>query len=63
MHLKGFSIQTHPYVAAYLKQGFLRSIRMRWFYKYKQFIKIEPRTSYHLTDYRFVNKYGEEIVL
>ncbi len=63
LHLKGFSIQTHPYIAAYLKQGFLQSIRMRWFYKYKQFIKVEPRTSYHLTDYRFVNSAGEEIVL
>ncbi|MFN4082069.1 MAG: ribonuclease E/G [Bacteroidia bacterium] len=63
LNLKGITIQVHPYIAAYLKQGFLRSIRMKWLFKYKQFIKIVPRTSFHLVDYRFINKLGEEVVL
>jgi len=63
LHLKGITLQVHPYIAAYLKRGFIKSIRFKWLYKYKQFIKVIPRSAYHLVDYKFLNNLGEEIII
>lgn len=61
LHLKNITIEAHPYIASYLKFGFFKSIRLKWLFKYKQFVRVEPRTSFHLVEYKFLNKEGEEI--
>jgi ribonuclease G len=53
----------HPYLAAYLKYGLLKSKQMKWFWKYKQWIPIYPNEEYHLTEYHFMDHKGEEILL
>jgi ribonuclease G len=58
---KKLSIHAHPYIAAYLTKGF-PSLRFKWFLKYKQWIKIQPITAYHMLEYRFF-KDDEEIKL
>lgn len=58
----GLTIMVHPIVHAYLTKGF-PSKRLKWRWKYKQKIKIEPNTSYHLTEYHFFDNNEEEIKL
>ena len=58
---KPLTLQVHPYLDAYFKQGFMKSLQWKWFYKYKRWITIEPISTYHLMEYHFLNKQGEEI--
>jgi len=57
---KSLSIGVHPYINAYLTKGLL-SIQRKWFFNYNKWIKIKSMPSYHLLDYRFFNKGGDEI--
>lgn len=50
----------HPYVYAFLTKG-LFSMRLKWFFKYKKWIKIYPMSSYHFLEYHFFDKNDEEI--
>lgn len=63
LHLKGFSLEVHPYLASHLKDGGFKSPRFNWFWKYKQWIKISPNSRLHLVDFKFMNAKGEEVVL
>ena len=59
---KSLTLQVHPYLEAYFKQGsFFRSLQWKWFFKYKRWITVEPISTYHLMEYHFLNKQGEEI--
>ena len=53
-------LKMHPYLAAYLTKG-LFSIRWKWSRELGKKIKIEAVASYHLMEYHFFNKEGEEI--
>jgi ribonuclease G len=53
-------IAVHPYVYAYLTHG-LKSIQVKWFIKYKKWIRIVPVSSYHLLEYHFFNRNKDEI--
>ncbi|MEI6747533.1 MAG: Rne/Rng family ribonuclease [Bacteroidales bacterium] len=55
-------IAVHPYVFAYLTHG-LKSIQVKWFFKYRKWIRIVPVSSYHLLEYHFFNKNKDEIKL
>jgi ribonuclease G len=63
LHLKGFSLEVHPFLAAFLKDGWLKSPRFKWFMAYKQWIKVSPNPRLHLIDYKFINVKGEDVVL
>ncbi len=56
-HLK---IRVHPYLYAYFTKG-LNSIRLKWYFKFKKWVKLEPMTAYHLLEYRFFNQNDDEI--
>lgn len=56
------TIIVHPYVYAYLTKG-LRSVRLRWMWKYKTRLTIKPSESYGLLSYKFFNAAGDEIEL
>ena len=56
------SIALHPYVYAYFKEG-LYSIRVKWFFKYYKWIKLVSDSSLGITEFKFLNKLGEEIQL
>ncbi len=49
------SLSVHPFIASYLKQGY-PSIQVRWFLKYKKWIKILPSDAYQYLEYRFENQ-------
>ena len=57
------SLSIHPYLAAYLTKGWFNSIQMRWWIKYKKWIKINPVSSYQILEYRFLNGNDDEIKL
>jgi ribonuclease G len=59
---KGITLCVHPYVAAYIKRGFV-SQQMKWFFKYNQWIKVKEVASYHLTEFHFLSAKEEEIKL
>ncbi len=57
---KSLTLRVHPFIFAYLTKG-LMSRRMKWFFKYKKWIRLYPSTSYHFLEYRFFNKLDDEI--
>ena len=59
MHKK-ITLNVHPFVAAYLQQGF-PSKRSKWFLEHKKWVKIIPRDAYTYLDYHFFDKEGNEI--
>jgi ribonuclease G len=57
---KSITIVVHPYLHAYFTRGIF-SIRMKWYLKYKTWVKIEKDTSLGVTQFKFLNQLGEEI--
>jgi ribonuclease G len=55
-------LNVHPFVASYLKKGFI-PISRKWNFKYKISIKVQAVTSYHMLEYHFYDRYGNEIDL
>lgn len=60
MHKKGFTIETHPVLAGFLRHGF-PSQMMKWMWKYKTKLRIRENENLPLTEFRFFDKEGEEI--
>lgn len=58
--MKNFRLSTHPFVAAFLTKGF-PSPRAKWFFDYKQWVKISPRDDYTYLEYHFHDKDGKII--
>lgn len=56
------TIALHPFLHAYFTKGII-SRRVKWFFKYKRWVKLEIDSSLGLVDYRFHNKAGEQIEL
>ncbi|GGG39281.1 Rne/Rng family ribonuclease [Bizionia arctica] len=54
------TLNTHPFIAAYLTKGF-PSIRSKWFFEHKKWVKVLPRDAYTYLEYHFFDKNGEQI--
>lgn len=59
---KKVTLNTHPFIAAYLTKGF-PSKRSKWYFEHKNWIKISPRDAYTYLEYHFFDKNGNEITL
>jgi ribonuclease G len=57
---KNVKLNVHPFVAAYLKKGF-PSLRSKWFFEHKKWVKIIPRDAYTYLEYHFFDNQGNEI--
>ena len=53
-------LNAHPFVAAYLTKGF-PSIRSKWLFEHKKWVKIVPRDAYTYLEYHFFDKEGNKI--
>ncbi|WP_348797535.1 ribonuclease E/G [Flavobacterium adhaerens] len=53
-------LNAHPFVAAYLSKGF-PSLRSKWFFEHKKWVKIIPRDAYTYLEYHFYDKKGNVI--
>lgn len=54
------NLHVHPYVGAYLNQGF-PSIKWKWFFEYKRMIKIVQDESMFINSFKFFDNLGDEI--
>ena len=59
---KSVSLHTNPYLAAYFTKGIF-SKRVKWYLKYKKWIKVVPVNSYNILEYKFFGGNEEEIKL
>lgn len=59
---KNLVLAVHPYLYAYFTKGFI-SRRMQWYFKYWRWVSLVRDTSLAITEYKFLNKEGEEIQL
>jgi len=57
---KHLSLYVHPYVYAYLTKGIF-CYKLKWFIKFKRWIKIKQAKSFHMLEYKFFNNNDEEI--
>ena len=57
---KNFTLNAHPFIAAYLRQGY-PSHRTKWFMKHKRWIKVIPRDAYTYLEYQILDKDGNRI--
>jgi ribonuclease G len=57
---KKLTLNTHPFIAAFLTKGF-PSIRSKWFFEHKKWVKILPRDAYTYLEYHFFDKNGNQI--
>lgn len=53
-------IALHPYIHAFLTKG-INSVQMKWFFKFRKWIRLKPVNSYHFLEYHFFNKADDEI--
>ena len=59
---KKVTLNTHPFIAAFLTKGF-PSIRSKWYFEHKKWVKILPRDAYTYLEYHFIDKNGKNINL
>jgi len=55
-------LYTHPFVYAYLKQGF-PSVRSNWLLKYSKWIRLHQSMDYNVNEYHFFDANNDEIRL
>jgi ribonuclease G len=59
---RGITIALHPYLYSYFTKG-LVSQQVKWFFKYKSWVKLIQDSSLGVIDFKFHNQFGEEIEL
>ena len=56
-------LTVHPYIAAYLKQGLLKSQVVLWYRQYYKWIKISSNDDFAVNQYKFFDRNDDEIRL
>jgi ribonuclease G len=57
---KKIILNVHPFVAAYLKKGFIPIYR-KWNFKFRISLKVQAVTSYHMLEYHLFDRFENEI--
>jgi len=57
---KKMTLNTHPFIAAFLTKGF-PSVRQKWFLEHKKWVKVLPRDAYTYLEYHIYDKDGNQI--
>ena len=60
--LNQITIKAHPFVVAYLKNGF-PSFQMRWSFQNRSILSLEEDNSCSLLEYKFLNNSSKEILI
>lgn len=63
LNQKKVTLEVHPYLAAYIKRGFLKSLRISWMLKYRRFVSVKSSSNLQFAEYKFLNSAKEEIIL
>ena len=56
------ALNVHPYVASFLKSGFVNT-QMKWYFKHYRWVKIISQPEFQLTEYKFFDHNEDEIRL
>ena len=59
---KHFVLALHPFLYAFYTKGII-SLRARWYFKYKSWVNLVKDSSLAITEFKFLNRDGEEIEL
>jgi ribonuclease G len=59
---KRLKLYCHPIIGSYLRKGF-PSLRMKWYFDYRKWIRIFENEDFGITDYKFFDEHDEEIKL
>ena len=57
---KKVALHAHPFIAAFLTKGY-PSVRSKWFFEHKKWVKVLPRDAYTYLEYHFFDKNGNKI--
>lgn len=57
---KNLHLLVHPFLSAYFTKGF-PSIRTKWYFQYRVWVKITEDSSLGITDFKFLNQNEDEI--
>ena len=57
---KKMTLNTHPFIAAFLTKGF-PSVRQKWFFEHKKWVKVLPRDAYTYLEYHVFDKDGNQL--
>lgn len=57
---KSITLHLHPFIAAYVTKGF-PSLRTKWYFENKKWVRIVPRDAYTYLHYRFFDSKGKVI--
>jgi ribonuclease G len=57
---KHLVLAVHPYLYAFFTKGLI-SLRIKWYFKYRRWVNLVQDTSLGVTEFKFLNKEGEEI--
>ncbi len=61
---KNITLQVHPYIEAFITKGsWFSSKQWKWYFEFKQKIKVVPVESYGFMEYHFFNKEMDEIII
>ncbi|MDH6310858.1 ribonuclease G [Dysgonomonas sp. PFB1-18] len=60
LNVKKFTLHVHPYVAAFINEGFV-SLKWQWKWRYGMGVKIIPNQNLAFLEYHFYDVNGEEI--
>jgi len=58
--INNINLNIHPFIAAFLEKGY-PSVRLKWYFKHKKWIKIVPRDAYKYLEYNFLDENGKTI--
>lgn len=61
LKVKNITLKVHPYVAAFVKQGYLKSLQWKWKRKYGMGLSVFAVQSLAYLQYQFFDKNGDEI--
>lgn len=60
LHYKWIRLEVHPYVAAYIRKGFI-STKFRWLLQYGVHVQLVARQAFGMLEYKIYDKSGDEI--
>ena len=59
---KIIQLRVNPFIHAYLTKGLI-SQRMKWFFKYSKWIKLDSDSTFSVNQYQFLNGSGESMIM
>jgi ribonuclease G len=55
------TLTVHPFIYAFLTNGFFSSKQWKWYFEFKKWIKIKSMSNFNLLEYHFLDKNQDEI--